>query len=195
MKMKDKNSLQSLIAFYQQASGLKKLVRKGWTLRDVPNPESVADHTFGVSILALIAARETQLDMEKILTMAIIHEICEPITGDITPYDNIPPKEKQRRELEAAAEILNPIDPNGVLLELWKDFEFQRTPEGKLVKELDRLEMTLQARQYEREHHLDLEEFFQFTEEKLETPELKAIFQTIQNSRRGKKMEGRKVGR
>lgn len=175
---------RNIISFHNRVVHLKKLVRKGWTLRNVPNPESVAEHVYGVSMLALPIARERNLDVEKVLTIALIHEVCEVITGDITPHDNIPVEKKQQMETDAAAEILKPIDPNGELLELWKDFEYERTPEGKLVKQLDRIEMVMQAADYEKQYDVDLEEFFRFTGEKITDPELEEIYRQILDSRR-----------
>ena len=170
---------KSFIKFYDNIMQLKKILRKGWAERNVPHPESVADHTFGVAVLALFFSRIKNLDVEKAITTALIHDLGESLTGDITPNDNIPSREKQEKEYEAAQKILGQIDESGELLELWKDFEYERTPEGKLVKELDRLEMVMQAFHYEKEHHIKLDEFYDFTAKKLASPDLKNILREI----------------
>ena len=148
-----------LISLHRHIARLKTSPRRGWVRRGVSAPESVADHVFGTSMLALVAARELGLDQERVVITALIHELCEAIVGDIIPADGVPPEEKQKLEERAAAEVLAEIDESGELLELWRDFEHGRTPEGKLVKELDRLEMALQASDYEKRTGLDLSEF------------------------------------
>lgn len=170
---------KNFINFYNNILKLKKILRKGWAERNVPHPESAADHSFGVAVLALFFSRGKNLNVEKAITTALIHDVCESLTGDITPNDNIPPREKQEKEYEATRKILGQIDESGELFELWKDFEYERTPEGKLVKELDRLEMVLQAFQYEKEHHVNLDEFYDFTAKKLTSPDLKNILREI----------------
>jgi putative hydrolase of HD superfamily len=170
---------KSFINFYNNILQLKKITRKGWAERNVPNPESAADHTFGVAILALFFSRRKNLNVERAITTALIHDVCESLTGDITPNDNIPPREKQEKECKAAQKIFGQIDESGELFELWKDFEYERTPEGKLIKELDRLEMVMQASYYEKEHNIKLDEFYDFVDKKLTSPDLKKIFREI----------------
>lgn len=183
--MKPESTAEKFIDFYKKVLQLKKTVRKGWAERKVPEPESVAEHSFGVSILALFFSLDSGLDTEKLIKTALIHDLCEAITGDITPNDNIPLEEKQKREYDAAINILGQMDESGELLELWNDFEHERTPEGKLVKELDRLEMVLQAFDYENTNHMKLDEFYEFSGEKLNTPVLKTIFKKIVDLRTG----------
>jgi putative hydrolase of HD superfamily len=170
---------KNFVNFYDNILQLKKILRKGWAERNVPHPESVADHTFGVAVLALFFSRGKNLNVEKVITTALIHDVCESLTGDITPNDNISPREKQEKEYEAARKILQQIENSGELFELWKDFEYERTPEGKLIKELDRLEMVMQAFHYEKEHHIKLDEFYDFVEKKLTSPDLKKILREI----------------
>lgn len=183
--MISKAAAEQFIDFYKQVLQLKKTVRKGWAERKVPEPESVAEHSFGVSILALFFSRDSGLDTEKLIKTALIHDLCEAITSDITPNDNVAPEEKQKREYDAAVSVLGQMDESGELIELWKDFEYERTPEGKLVKELDRLEMVMQALDYEYTNNMRLDEFYEFAGKKLNTPALKKIFNEIKNLRTG----------
>lgn len=172
-----------IVTLFHYIYQLKSTHRKGWEQRGIPNPESLGDHTTGVSLLALYYAKKLGLNREKALATALIHDLCEAKTGDITPLDGISPEEKKRREQMGIREILEPIDTQGELLSLWEEFEEGNTPEGRLVRELDRLEMALQARVYEREHSVDLEEFFSFVENQLTIPELKNVFHIISEGR------------
>ena len=81
----------------------------------------------------------------------MIHDLAEALTGDVTPADGVPGDEKQRREEEAARRILAGVDPGGTLMAAWLDYAERRTPEGRLVKDLDKIDMALQADAYVRE--------------------------------------------
>jgi putative hydrolases of HD superfamily len=80
------------IELLQKINKLKKLKRKGWVLKNVSNPESVAEHSFQTSIMVLLLADKFNLDKSKCIQMALIHDVCECIVGDITPHDNIAPE-------------------------------------------------------------------------------------------------------
>ena len=127
---------------------LKSLKRAGWVLKGVEDPESVADHSLGLSVLALAMSKDLNLNTEKLLVMAVLHDIGESVIGDITPHDGVSKKDKQDKEVKAVRDILTKIDSTGVLYETWLDFEYRRTPEGVFIAQLDKLEAYLQARSY-----------------------------------------------
>lgn len=87
---------------------LKDLKRKSWVLRKVPNPESVADHSFRTSFMALLLADKLNLDKNKCVQMALIHDISESLTGDITPHDKISEDKKinlKRKQLKVFSKM------------------------------------------------------------------------------------------
>src|SRR4051794_19563715 len=92
-------------ALLAEALGLKSLTRAGWQRVGVPNPESVAAHSWGVAMAVLLRC-PPELDRERVLIMAILHDLAEVRVGDITPYDGVPRAEKHRREREAMATLL-----------------------------------------------------------------------------------------
>lgn len=162
-----------------RVQSLKELKRQGWVARGVPDPESVADHSYGVAILALVFARRLNLDPGRVLTMALLHDLGESIIGDIIPADNMDDGEKAAAEEQATREVLERLDSSGELIELWLDFHYRRSPEGQLISQLDRLEMAFQADRYENATQLDLGEFFTYVEERLQTPELLDLFRWL----------------
>lgn len=181
--MTNTNELQKIIDFYRQINKLKQVVRRGWELREVPAPESVADHSFGVALLTLIFAPRLGLDVEKALMIALLHEVGEIVVGDITPFDGISRTEKARREEEAATQILTDVDPSGALLDLWLDYHHRASAESRLVKELDGVEMVLQADLYERQTGLDMAEFFAYLDDGINTVDLQAMLDLIREER------------
>ena len=145
--------------FLLQAYHLKHLSRAGWCRVGIPDPESVASHSWGVALLVLLLS-PPHLNKERMLELALIHDLPEVIVGDITPHDNITKQEKQHREAQAAATLLPPH-----LLRIWKEYEENQTEEAKFVHMLDKLDMALQAIAYE--HQADTREFVSSAKRKI----------------------------
>jgi putative hydrolase of HD superfamily len=176
-----------LLELFFEINHLKQVFRRGW-LRKIPpeNCESVAEHTFGTALLAwiLVGILFPELDQEKVLKLALIHDLGEIYAGDITPHDEITPEEKNARESDAIRNIFSSL-PNGDLyITLWEEYENGSSPEAGFVKQIDRLEMALQAGVYEFQQDADLEEFFSSAAKAITLPELKNILQEIRNSRK-----------
>ena len=72
---------------------------------DIGDGESVADHSWAVAFLATLLCPE-ELNREKVLIMAILHDLAEVRVGDITPYDGVPVPEKHAREARAMEAML-----------------------------------------------------------------------------------------
>jgi putative hydrolase of HD superfamily len=137
---------------------LKNLPRAGWVNAGVENPESVAAHSWGVAWLVAVLCPE-EIDRGVATTIAVIHDVAEVRVGDITPADGIDSEEKSRMEYEAIVKILDALGGDESLLELWLDYENERTPEGRFVKACDKLDMALQASLYSEKYDLDLNVF------------------------------------
>ena len=130
--------------------GLKDVVRTGWIRNDVNSPESVAAHSWGMAILALKLTPK-ELDLTKVLSLCLVHDIPEVRVGDLTPHDDCSTKAED--ELQAMKDLA----PEW--LSLFKEYELGETKEAIFVKQLDKLDMGLQAMIYESKQGLDLSEF------------------------------------
>ncbi|KAI8570206.1 hypothetical protein RHMOL_Rhmol01G0015800 [Rhododendron molle] len=162
----------SAIDFLSLCHRLKTTKRAGWVLRDVQNPESIADHMYRMGLMALIASDLPGVDRDKCIKMAIVHDIAEAIVGDITPSDGVPKQEKSRREREAIdymSKLLGGGQRAEEIGQLWMEYEENLSLEAKVVKDFDKVEMILQALEYETEQGKNLEEFFQSTTGKFQT--------------------------
>jgi 5'-deoxynucleotidase YfbR-like HD superfamily hydrolase len=181
--MSDRNLAEKLMSLHARVARLKASPRRGWQRRRVERPESIADHVLGVAVLALVAARDRGLSVERAVVTALLHELCEAIVGDIIPADGVSAERKRELEEAATREVLGEIDDSGDLFDLWLDFEDERTPEGSLVKQLDRVEMALQAASYESESGGDLSEFHRSAREHVRHPDLVAVLDAIARGR------------
>jgi putative hydrolase of HD superfamily len=174
--------MEEVLRILSQAGRLKELARAGWVREGVPRPESVAGHSFRTALLALALGPELEADTGKLVRMLLVHDLAEsdPAVGDITPRDGVPPEEKHRRERAAMERLCAPL-PNGAeMLGLWQEYEEGRSPEARLAKQLDVLEMALQAAEYEREHGLDLALFRDHARARLTHPLLVRLLELLE---------------
>lgn len=144
---------------------LKNTARTGWVQRGMAEAEDVAAHTYGVSFAALVLAQVMPhpLDLEKVLVMALLHDLPEGLTTDIptTAWKFLPQGIKTDVERRAMAEILGGTSFEPVFMAYWEELHQQETPEAMLVHDADKLDMYLQALIYERQTgNRQLEEFW-----------------------------------
>jgi len=190
MKVKGPNPIDVLpptqdpnAASMLQVMQLKRLYRQGWLKRGVGavDCESVADHSFSVAMLALIAPLPSgvALDRTKAALMALVHELGEVYAGDITPVDGVAPEEKTRLERESVERVLEGHGEAGTLSALWEEFETGATAEGRWVRELDRLEMGLQAALYRAEGWPHMEEFIASADRSVRDASLRKLLASV----------------
>lgn len=61
--------------------------------------ESIADHMYRMSLMVQTVLKSSDpLNKDKCIRMALVHDMAEAITGDITPDDGISADEKSRLE-------------------------------------------------------------------------------------------------
>jgi putative hydrolase of HD superfamily len=141
------------LAFISDICGaLKNIKRTGWVRSGVPLPESDADHMHRCAICALLVTDDT-IDKIKLLRMALTHDLCEALAGDITPYckEVDSRHEKEQRAMQEIRKLVG--GPLGLeLYNLWKEYEDLKTPEAIYCKDIDKFEMVLQAYEYEKAH-------------------------------------------
>jgi putative hydrolase of HD superfamily len=163
-----------LFSFFTDLYQLKNLYRQGWLRDGIPEErcESVADHVFGVAMLSWMVAEEyfPELEQEKILKLALIHELGEIFAGDITPVDGVSAEKKYALEWDAVQRVLKDFPES--YKDLWLEFEAGSSAEARLVKQMDRLEMAFQASVYERIFGLDLDVYYESAFKTIDMEEL-----------------------
>jgi len=174
-----------ILAAWFEVNQLKLLYRQGWLKRgiEVAQCESVAEHSFGVAMLAmwLADAHFPNLDPLKVLRLALIHDLGEVYAGDITPSHQISKAQKTAMERAAVQKVLGKLTRGHFYLELWEEYEENVSPESIFVKQVDRLEMAMQAGVYQKMGDMDLTEFFDSADKVIDWPQL----QTLLNELRG----------
>jgi putative hydrolase of HD superfamily len=158
---------------------LKRLDRTGWMLRGLPNgTESVAAHSFGVCVTAMLLADEikmrgSDIDIERVLRMALVHDWAETRVGDMpkTATDYFGADVRKRAEASAFADI---IDAAGASASQYKtiyhDYEQRNSVEARLVKAADVLDLLIQAYALERAGARGLDEFWEVAKADFQLP-------------------------
>ena len=153
--------------FLLLANRLKTTPRTGWAVRGVVNCESVADHSFGVAMTALTLSELVPVDVDrgKVLTMAILHDLAESVTGDLSLGGSrlLPEGAKAHAETRAMDEALSGLGFAENWREIWRQFEDLANDEARIVRDADRIDLLTQALVYERNTGtVNLNEFWEF---------------------------------
>jgi putative hydrolase of HD superfamily len=173
------------IKFLTELMRLKALPRTGWLLRGVRDVESIAAHVFGVTWIAMLladraVARGLQVNVEKVLRLALLHDLSEARTGDlprtIKPY--FPGDTLKQADEQIVKDMLQLLGESGVnYLALWHEYEQRSSLEARIVKAADKFDLLLQAHEYEKGGAKTLGEFGENADEefaRLGTAELMA---------------------
>lgn len=152
---RNKGINNDLINFYYQFNHLKDIYRQGWIKNllgreHIKEIESIADHSWAVAMLAISIIEKYKLnyDITKCMKLSIIHELGEIYAGDFTPSDHISKERKHKLEKNALERLLNSINFENDFLELWEEYEEQKTEESQFIRQIDKLECIMQASCY-----------------------------------------------
>jgi putative hydrolase of HD superfamily len=177
---KGNKKLEEILDFIVEIGKLKGMPRLYWLLRGIKKPETVAGHIFTLTIMAWIFGKERKdLNQEKLLKMALCHELSAVYTGDTTPYDRILPKNEKEREKflkkmirlskkekewiflkdyktekKVLTKLTKKLDHQikKEILDLWHDYRTRGSPEAKFLGQLNILAVLLQGLLYEKQY-------------------------------------------
>lgn len=151
-----------LVDAVQFLDRLASLPRTGWLLRGVTDVESIAEHSYGVAVVAAmlvddLRARGTTVDGEKVLRMALLHDAAEVLTGDIPmPAKSDAFKAALSAQEDALLARVLAKDDHA----LWHEAESGGSLEARVVKAADKVQMLIKALTYEKQKRGHLDEFF-----------------------------------
>ncbi|KPJ73081.1 hypothetical protein AMJ48_02450 [Parcubacteria bacterium DG_74_1] len=164
--------MESILNFLINVGKLKKVHRKGITFYGVKNPDSATDHAYRMAMMVWVLGKEKKINIERALKIALIHDVCKILTGDITPYDGLLPKNKKKRdqfvrrwrrlllyekekrcaekfkkECRALKKLTSKLPPKikREIQSIWMDYHKGKSPEAKFVCQLDVVENLLEA--------------------------------------------------
>lgn len=161
-------------SLFEEIYKLKLILRKGWVIRDcckeAGRNESDAEHCFSCMMLAIEIMERERLDLDqlKVLKIIAVHELCEIDAGDHTPIDDITLEEKYNLELEGVKRLSKEYNLPWVL-DLWLEFEENKTPEAQFAKKMDKLDCIMQSKVYAKMEGREelFQEFYDFGKERV----------------------------
>lgn len=150
---------EKVLNYYILCNKLKNVIRTGWKDWNVQREriESIAEHVFGVQMLAIAMKSEYEydIDLERVIFMLAVHELGETIIGDLTQFQ-ISKSEKEKIEHEAVHNILQGLLDGKIIEELFLEFDERKTKESLFAYQCDKLECDLQCKLYDQEQCVDL---------------------------------------
>lgn len=153
------NKEKNVLNFYVLCNKLKDVVRTGWNNWGVKRfrVESIAEHIYGVQMLAIAMWSEYKydIDLAKAITMIAVHEVEEIIIGDITCFE-MTKEEKNKLGHKAVIEIFKSLSNAEMIENLIYELDEQKTAEAKFVYYCDKLECDIQSKLYDEQHCVDL---------------------------------------
>lgn len=142
---------ESLLDLALELQSLDRLPRAGYVLRGVPDPESVTEHSWHVLFLVWALGRQIpEVDVGRAVEIALVHDLAELRVGDLprTASRYFPEGAKAAAESAAMEEILAPLPARA--RDLYAEYQAAASPEARLVKACDKLQLMLKVAAYER---------------------------------------------
>lgn len=200
--------MDNLLKFFIEVGKLKRKHRRGWQMHQIKDSETTAEHTFRVAIIAWVLGERKKINIERVVKMALVHDLCEVYAPDITPYDPLIPKDKKKAlevlkrwpkftsamrvkkynnkykvELKSLEKLTAklPKELRNEIVGLWLDFENGLSKEGRFVKQVDKMESLLQGLEYWKKYgkiHHKL--WMRWAKEILDDPEVVCLMRTLE---------------
>lgn len=151
---------ENVIKYYVLCNKLKDVIRTGWKDWNVKREriESVAEHIFGVQMLAIAIKSEYEYDIDilKTIYMLAVHELEEIYIGDLTLFQ-ISEEDKLKIGHEAISKVLSNLLDKETIMNLILEFDEKKTKEAVFAYQCDKLECDIQSKLYDEERCVDLE--------------------------------------
>lgn len=170
--------MKNLISFFLKSGEVKRLKQRGLVLRGIKDPATVGGHSFREAIMAWVLAKTgvSGLDENRLIKLALCHDLIAGYAGDITPYEpllgknkgrkrqemykkwvRLSKKEKERfyiwqrrHEQKTLRELTSLLSKPlaAEMISLWREYEEGTSREGRFIPQLDILENFLQSIEY-----------------------------------------------
>ncbi|HEY6798072.1 MAG TPA: HD domain-containing protein [Kineosporiaceae bacterium] len=141
--------LTSLLSFAYEMGYLKRVPRSGWFIAGVQDPESIAEHSFRVAIIAMLLAQLEGADPGKAAVLGLLHDSQESRIGDVPSVGRAYVRTASNPTVTADQTAGFPPAAAALVRALVGEYEARTSLEALCAKDADKLECALQAREYE----------------------------------------------
>jgi putative hydrolases of HD superfamily len=135
--------------FLHEMGQLKRLPRAGWQFAGVPNPESVAEHSFRVAIVGIALATLEGADVGRTAALCILHDSPESRVGDVPAVGRAYVTTASPEAVSVHQTSAMPAEIAATFQGLVRGYEAEDSIAARLAHDADKLETLLQAREYE----------------------------------------------
>lgn len=145
--------------------------RRGWVMRDMPEPEDTYAHSLEMKQLVpeLASKLPYKIDIGLAQELCMVHDITDYCKTDITPADGVRAKDKTAHEKLGIMFMLTTVSDRTVadqMAHLWRLALLNKRPEARLVYQLDRLQMGAKTLAYEQATGHNMEDMWHSTKQR-----------------------------
>jgi 5'-deoxynucleotidase YfbR-like HD superfamily hydrolase len=141
--------LAGLAAYLHEMGHLKNVDRDGWLLLGVPQPESVAEHSFRVAVIGMALATMQSADPGRTTMLCLLHDAHETRIGDISAVGRAYITSATPEAIAAHQTAATPSAVSGAVQDLVAEFNAATTLEAQVARDADKIETLLQAIEYQ----------------------------------------------
>ena len=157
-------TINTIFDFADEMEILQRLQRTGFVMSGVANPQTIGEHSFGVSLWVMLLVERIEnkekIDVAKVLKMATLHETAETRVSDIPLPGKkyLGDKNVSDAERKATKEIFENFPDEWQAI--WTEFEDAESLEARIVKAADKLEMMHKILCYEKHQNGSFDKFW-----------------------------------
>lgn len=177
----DEQPLAGAASFLFEMGQLKRVTRAGWLLLGIPQPETVAEHSFRVGIVGTLLAAMEGADVGRTTALGLLHDAHETRIGDVPSVGRAYMTTAAPEAISAHQTAAMPDEVAKVFQSLTAEYEAGETIESQLAHDADKIETLLQAIEYQAQGH-DTSAWRMTSVEALRTEAAKQLAQTINAS-------------
>lgn len=135
--------IQKQIKFAITIDEMKNIFRRN-LIADGSRRENDAEHSWHLAMLAMLLEEYSaeKVNVERVLKIALVHDLIEVYAGDTFAYDAKGNEDKHAREVQAADKLFGMLDPvqGAEIRALWDEFEAMETAESRYANAIDRIQ-------------------------------------------------------
>ena len=172
---------EKVLQFLSLAEKLKCQTRHSWTTNG--RQESVAEHVYRLMVFVWLLKDEfPDCDMNRVMELALFHDMGEALTGDIPAFEKGREDEKIEEEAQQRIADMLPEPYRARLSSIFKEVEEKETKESRLLQAMDKLEALILHNEADLSTWLPLEYELQLTygqEQTKDIPYMKKLRQRV----------------
>jgi len=140
--------LAGMARFIFESGHLKQLPRSGWLLLGIPQPETVAEHSFRVGVIGVLLAALEGADVGRVAALCLLHDVHETRIGDVPSVGRAYITTAVPEAVSAHQTSAMPESAAKVVQDLVAEYEATQTTESRVAHDADKIETLAQATEY-----------------------------------------------